>query len=1353
MTDTNMSLSTGGAGQLPQMPKQGKQQKQAESTQQPTDSLSSSDQQKTSTSSTAPFPILEGANMSIMSYLEHVDKSKDDLSYQLLQATLTNYQVARWMHFAMGANAATLDNNKETVDELQKEMTVLTDLGDKAVHKLNSAITEFNQDVKKSTQDINKDIQDYNDGTITADELKSDLEDYKNDISEDVKQLNSAIDEYNDFVIDYNKQVDEINQSLQELGITYQMDPLPTVDTITTPDIPTDPGEPPIGSIPTPKPIPQVDPPEAPPSSSTLQEQLPPIDTDAYSESVALTLQNLSYTSDDSDYTSSLLKQLNSMLPPDLSLLQHQQTFSSTSDGISKKSPVIKNLNQIIVRLMNAGELVKKSLENFGVPYNDELFNQIVSLNLKIMADSGLIASTVTFHQLSNKSNAINPTDRAIDVINGVSNAQALKHVVQSGQVRSPIEILINSHESTQNMPDHEKSRLIDQMTAITNLNLLHAATKQLAMPIRTKGLVEQVYAQGVKSAGLDYDRTPSNFNHALQNRKVTVGLMDSSIDILVNQHQFSNQSAVDIVNKSYNDTIMQMPFQSYDHFADALTTNFMKNGIANQALARNLSMQSVNILGMLTPLSPGSDSTVSSRSQLAEVRPENVEKVQSDIQRSLQDRGLDSTTAQEITTSLMKGLASSPQAFNDHRLSSSLTHGFDVAAGLGQLTGSKQLRNIGVSDPAVSAAILSVTIPPLSRDTAFQLSTRDQMTERMMMDPQIANDVSSHVSVNDIVGVGELKSRISNQLQESGLSTSEAEQAAEVAVDRTLGVPAAYSNNTLFRSTLDVFLSATPGITSQQATEISRSLDTNGIVNGEVLRDQITEGLVASGSSEQTQIQALSALSVNEPFSSRTFRDEITEQLVATTGMSYSQATDIAQSLEPGSFMDVDRMLDRFGEELQKRGFDNSIAEPVLNNALYLGDAYISAGKFTETVRDLLSNESSIDPKQAHEISAAVGIEGFIQRDRLKSQVKAGISSQGASDEEAEAMASRASESLFQIKSSEANFNGIQATIIRMKQSNPKQGRFLESSIQSFFDDKGIPQQFVGFLGRGVTKEMLSRVDDLRDADSYFENLQASISEVIQSNSHDFDFTQFVSQNDIDSIRADLGVSLFDRAEVFQNSVFSHLMQEGIEEQTALQATVAVREEVLRTPGLFNQSQDEVKANIATTLTSLGIVDSDTAQSIASSMNLDLLLNGSALDSLAVGRLLDSTQLHEQLMSRVESMLSPELTGEMIQQVMLGVNELVFGSPALDSPTSTQSPGLSDLYAEQIGIIAQDLGTDRMDAVQQHFHQYKQPSADIHSLLRNFSETGMILTKFLLENLQGTSEEEMIRASIQRSV
>lgn len=1257
MTDNNLSLSTstGSSGPLLGM-SQEMQIDAVPNDGQPLDTLSPSDQQPEAAPPPS-YPSLESPTISLATYLSAINNPKLKLQTSLVEANLSNADLAKWLHGAMAANASAQGVNYDTTNTLDEEMQQLYDEQLAAIAEMNQAIEMFNQAVLHDKQaltgtmrNIAQDINDYETGTISGGELKQDLNSdkeqvgaFKSEVKGQIGTMHTAINQYNAFVAYYNAQAAVYNAQLQELGISYQMDYMESL------------------SLPLFPPIAEVAVPLPPPNTDELMAQMtnPPVSQDAIDTYAVIATQSLMLSSRDSAHLARLLEALSSQLPIGISLIHNRHYYLAGSESKTGISFVIKNLNQKIVQVMHARELIENKLKNFGIPFSSELFYQLVMVHLRVMAQSGLWGFQETFRQLSHEPKN---QSRLVEIINGVSNAVALKRAIKASHVGSLIENAVKGHPAIERLPLKSRQRVVDFLQAVTKLNVLHAAMKQLEMALDVRGLAEQLFAQGVRQAGLEYDRTPETFNNALQNPLYITSLMDTAIDTLISKH-FAEPVATVIVGNAFEAVLTLHPFSSFEDFRSSLTSRLLLSGIGSSLLASQLAEEVEARLRLLMPFSPEVDLMVGAKfqlldahqqlfdnegkyeralsaesqeykaplrasiqrhvfkgavlsfpqlqraissdlitagaskesadrvasaymttieedpilSQVTELTPARVEKLQNDLQLELELRAVNPAASRLVSMAVMQGLAGAPVAIRDEELAQAIVRGIDVSAGTDGGISGQQLRKLGVDEAHFGTAIQTARVNSLSAEKAFQFAIRDFLRNIAMLAPAVADRVSEQISLRGVVDIPLLTQRLATALKGEGRSPNE----AKLAVKSLLKVPGAYSSDSSFRAVLDAIL--TSGLGSAEATAIAQAIDTNGLIHSAVLQEQMAKGLQAAGVAEEDLVRILQAIADMPPFSSETL------------------SADLEETLRP-------------------------------------------------------------------------------------------------------------------------------------KQLPPQ---FLEGALHKFFAKKGVFEPMAKSLAEEAANLFFATAGEIADEHIYYQTLKAAVATIVASGAHDFDFTYYISESAIENLHLDLGITAFSRAEILQKAIEAELVNLGVGNEEAEIASGVVTSQVLRTPGLFNQGQEQVSQLIANTLSSLDIAHIETSKFMLHSANLNLVLNGPPLGSAEAAKLLDADALKAALLRRVREVAT-------FKKMEQDIEPLLFGSSAGEE-------SVAELYAQQLRAIIEKGDNEMAALIQQQFKQYKSSASD--QFLRNFSGPGVTLALSLLEGLQEGAEEEVARSFMERSV
>ncbi len=309
------------------------------------------------------------------------------------------------------------------------------------------------------------------------------------------------------------------------------------------------------------------------------------------------------------------------------------------------------------------------------------------------------------------------------------------------------------------------------------------------------------------------------------------------------------------------------------------------------------------------------------------------------------------------------------------------------------------------------------------------------------------------------------------------------------------------------------------------------------------------------------------------------------------------------------------------------------------------------------------------------------------------------------------------------------------------------EQLKWLEASLQAFFEDNGVPKPLTSVLAGKVSGIFFGNACDIVDAESYYQVLQDALAEVIRSDAYDYDLSAFVSESTMKDIREELGITSFTRAEIFTKSLELQLLKVGINKGQAATLSYEAGDRILRSQELFNLSTEEVQNAIANTLTSMDIVNEETAISIAAEVNVDFVLYGTPLESIEAVKLLGTNEFRELLNTRVEFALAEDLDDAKVQEIKHVLNKVVFGSPEENSSEGELSLGLS----EHIGILVENIteggNSEMMDIVQQHFQQFKFPSLEMYEFLRSFSKAGVLITSSMMEKSDDASEYEILKA------
>ncbi|MEM1282518.1 MAG: hypothetical protein AAGG81_03090, partial [Chlamydiota bacterium] len=776
MVDTNVSsFSSGGPGQLagkaqkqPKNRKKGEQKRGVPSkTEENDSSLETSKGDSTSSKSTIQQESKYAPAPSVMQYTESVDIPKFNLSEQLFQDSLSNYDLASRFHQTGGINSlgelTQLDQGEDfcrEVHEVYDAEKILVGAANKAIGKFNhmAANAAKNKEVNgttlvAATKQLNQQITAYNDGEITADQLQQDIEDYNDYLADwdaamsgEINKVNTAIDEYNKAADELNKKIDDLNNQMEG----YQLPEVPTLPNIPSSGIPpisTNVGDPPISTISAPEGVKPVQLPSdsQPPPNNQLEGMMinPPETYASTTPSMSVMAVQMQVAQKNSDYSNELLKRLKTV-PVQLDIMSEVQYVEKSKDGQTISTPVIDNLGQLInEEMLTSSELVKQLMGK-----DDAFINQMAMMTQQIIADSVLSAVTDTYKQLSGQ----RVTDHAIDIVTGVNLSRALKRELQSGRV--------DDFVSTMNLPQDETQKVSDMM----NLTLNMASSKFLSMAFGFKGFEEQALAQGFKKAGLAFPRGPIGFNHTLNNGFVVGAMISISESKLTNQYHFSNSESNRIANSAVRELRKQAPFGNLPDMRSALAANFRKAGINNPLQADRLASDITRTLAIFMPFATAMDSSVSPKFQLSLAQAGS-------LQSELEER-----FDPAIASSLLEGVLSNPNLLNEDDIGRKLAHAVAISSRIPGGAISERLNQLGITDPEIVASIQSLQSKPLSSQQAFQRAMKIQLLDGMKVGPDAADRLSASLSFDDLVNSSSLVEQLSN----IGLTQDEAKKVTD---------------------------------------------------------------------------------------------------------------------------------------------------------------------------------------------------------------------------------------------------------------------------------------------------------------------------------------------------------------------------------------------------------------------------------------------------------------------------------------------------------------------------------------------------------------------------------------------
>lgn len=1038
MTDMNVSsFSSGGSAPLPKGTQQKKQQQSGDglpSQKEGQDAVGTGipsegpDILKEDTLSTATGTSQGyewGQAPSIMAYIEGVDLPRYKMSAQLYEGIISDHDLAKQASMAAVSLASVTVTDNESIDELSQDMQDLYDFESTVINGkngnggVNAAINKFNQEVKKAatqkkiepsgltllqaTQQMNQQIKAYQKGDITEDEFDQDVDEYNsylaawNDaMSGPINDVNKAIDEYNKGVEDFNEKVDEINTQLTAYGCTYQMpemEPLPNIPSTGIPPISYDINT----TIKKPKPVGQIEVPPPPPDTETLEGQManPPQSSVSGTSSWGVVTQNMNMFSDNSEYQADLLKKFNKA-PLATIGIEEQTYLNSYNDLQPTPTSVIKDLFlKINLEMMNSKQAAQLDGDGSFIKEVEKKTNQLI-------ADSVMNAVSNTEKMLKGK----NPSKETVNKVFGVNLAMGLYQDVKSGRVKNEMENLINSHENAMKLPQEYQQKLVEAL----QLSFIFSAINFVSTPFDFKGLIEQVFGKSVEATKKqEFNRAPTSFNHILQNSFATFPVIQMTEKTLAENHNYSPKERDGIAHRTVEKTKKQLPFPSKKDLTNALVANFREAGVSNPEMAKRLADDITNTLAAFMPFAPAFDTAVPSprlsHEELEQLfdDPNIIEALESDPENSglteltpskvgAFQAELESYSDPETAKAQMQGLATNPLAVNDTTLPRTLHHASEVSSRIEGGASPEQLQQLGLNDPAFIESVQSSQPPRLNEQQVSERVIQHVLTSGMKMGPISARNVAARVSLGDVVNVDSVVQQLSSEMKKHGYPP----ELAEKAVKQASTIPTAYDTATTFKNTLAAFL----------PPELKGSvdqLDLSGVINKESLNSQIDAALVAEGFGEKARADVLASVSSNLPLTDRTPADEIAGQLVASTGMSHEQAYLVAKRLEdPQSYIDISRI----GDVLAEHGFDNNTTQPVLNQMLYLGGAYISMGKLAEMINAQFG--VTLPPET---------IETFYRRDRVEEEIISAVGGSGLSDEQVDAVASRGSSELFKVR------------------------------------------------------------------------------------------------------------------------------------------------------------------------------------------------------------------------------------------------------------------------------------------------------------------------------------------------
>lgn len=1222
------------------------------------------------TTASPSFPFLVDGQISAMQYANLIGSSKNNFQQTLAESSLVDAAVAKRLH--EGLYDPTTNSSYNQCVKIQEEWAALVKVVNDVTGKMNDQIDKYNNGVareQQATDAINADIEAYNNGEISAQQLSRDLDTYNgyaNQRNQQIDELNRAIDAYNQFVVEANKGIDEINNQLEGVGYTGapipQLTPLPNVPEM--PIIENPPGDPPLETLPNRSTEPHASLLAPPPSANSIANNSTSVQ--AEQQAMAVNLAISSGMSKDAEknmeYLQSMLRSVSRMLPPLPTMaVQGKQYDPETREAIGT-IPVAQRFSNILDMAMSAQEILEQSSKQAGVLFGDQTFAELVKLNNTVMLHNGLLASSPTVARMSGRLGKLSSDDPAITLASALSIVQGTKKIIESGMMRDSVASVLSKDASFQKLPQSEQEKLISKAAAASHLTLLNAASAQLSYALSAPGLTRQVMGQALEAQGAALDLGRSTFDEVLGNPVLQLHLESTLSTTLQKKYDFSPQSSAAIVAGAFRETLKSAPFGSIDAFGDQFSAQLKSQGIENEVMARELSIDVAKRAAAFT----------------------------SDALPALERKG-------------------------------------------------------GAQAGAESAKLERAS----SSQSSFSMAAAGIMKEHFSLDPRIAQQAAAALDLDKIVHPGSFRDSLSNALQQEGISPREASTVAAAVVDATLRAPRAFASEESFKDTALRSLQEQSKVDAKTAERVINKSDSSHLIDRKEMERQVLRG-VSAGNLEQGRAKAIAegvaARCLGVPLG---FSDQLAEVIVATSGMNIETAAQAASRVAPSDLLDAGKLQQALENSLTQFSVDKAAAKPIVGQMLQLGSAYLSIGKFTEVMRDLLVRGGSVDPQLAKQISEAVDVEGVIKREAFTEVVASSLVGRGVSPEMAGSMARRAAENFMNIGSHGAESLGIGAAVMERRAQGGAEESFLSEGLTHLLQQKGLPEAYASQLAAQLTRSVYDAKESFTSLASFHGALRTALQTSIRSRAFPVDIGSYLKEKDLQYVLGSVTLSRPLRREVLQHGLKLQLAAANIGEAEANKIALAASDAAIDNASLFLDDEKETREMIKNALLSQSGISEETAADVAKNLPLDLVSDdGDALMAMFEGRIMEPHEFSDALNQKVKSLEGNNFHIPISEE---------FSRAALPKGTEKlpESPSVIDLYRQQIDILTQGLESEEMrqatlEAVRHHFQQFEMPSSEMFTFLQHIMEPPNLIVKSMIETLRDAHDQ---RASMMISL
>lgn len=294
-----------------------------------------------------------------------------------------------------------------------------------------------------------------------------------------------------------------------------------------------------------------------------------------------------------------------------------------------------------------------------------------------------------------------------------------------------------------------------------------------------------------------------------------------------------------------------------------------------------------------------------------------------------------------------------------------------------------------------------------------------------LLFDSATANSIASSLILDDIFKRGPLSTALTEKLFEGGFARDElsAKIAAETIINLALRIPDALSSDTALRKAIITAAALTLDVDMATARDVAANITLNSLFQKETLKEQLTEAFLKNGVGDANFVKLLASLALDTIFNNSASPEDgfklALQSYLFANGLPLAASLGIANGLSLEQFITIGIIQNELKTALLNGGkYSETEADQLVKQVILLvlsnPQSYQGEASFKEILSDILFAKLGLDESTAKEIAFSLVLDNLVNRDDIRTNLKATLIANGLDPKEADLISIKLSETFF---------------------------------------------------------------------------------------------------------------------------------------------------------------------------------------------------------------------------------------------------------------------------------------------------------------------------------------------------